>query len=163
MSEPQPSIRVDLAAQQLELRVDGRVVGRYPVSSALRGAGEREGSECTPRGRHLVCEKIGDGAAPGTVFVAREPTGELCTPSAFRAEPDRDWILTRILWLDGCEPGRNRGGEVDTRSRYVYIHGCPDALPLGRPGSHGCIRMSNADVIELFDRVDVGTPVEIVE
>lgn len=156
-------IRIDLAAQRLDLCHDRAVVRSYPVSTARRGAGEREGSECTPRGLHRVEEKIGAGAAPGSVFVGRQPTGEVCTPAAFAAAPERDWILTRILWLGGCEPGRNQGGSVDTRARFVYIHGCPDELPLGVPGSHGCIRMRNSDVIDLFDRVEVGTEVEIRE
>ena len=157
------TLRIDLGGQRLDLIEAGRVVRSYAVSTALGGAGEREGSECTPRGRHRIEEKIGDGAPRCAVFVGRVPTGEVCTPERFDAEPGRDWILTRILWLGGCEPGRNQGGDVDTRSRFVYIHGCPDALPLGVPGSHGCIRMANDEVIELFDQVEVGTPVEIVE
>ena len=157
------TIRIDLAAQRLDLCEGDRVLASYPVSTARNGPGEREGSECTPRGRHVVAEKIGAGAPYGAVFEGRAPTGEVCTPERFAARPDRDWILTRVLWLGGCEPGRNQGGEVDTLRRYVYIHGCPDALPVGTPGSHGCVRMRNRDVIDLFDRVVVGTPVEIAE
>ena len=108
-----------------------------------------------------ICEKIGDGCAPGTVFVGREPTGETFAPELAQTEPERDWILTRILWLGGLERGRNLGGSVDTQARFIYIHGCPDSTPLGVPGSHGCIRMSNRDVMDLFDRVEVGTPVQI--
>jgi lipoprotein-anchoring transpeptidase ErfK/SrfK len=156
-------LRVDLAAQTLELIEAGRVVRRFGVSTAANGAGEREGSEQTPRGRHAVAEKIGEGAPSGTVFVGREPTGEVCTPERFRADPGRDWITTRILWLDGQEDGRNRGGDRDSRARYVYIHGTPDEASLGRPASHGCIRMRDADVAWLFDRVEVGTLVEITE
>ena len=157
------SIRIDLAEQRLDLVEDGVARFSAPVSTARNGPGEQFGSECTPRGRHRVIARIGDGAATGTVFVGREPTGEICTPAHYDAEPDRDWILTRILWLGGTEPGRNQGGDVDTEARTIYIHGCPDALPMGVPGSHGCIRMRNEAVIELFDRVAVGTPVEIVD
>lgn len=157
------TIRIDLGAQRLDLCEGGRVLRSYPVSTAGNGPGERLGSECTPRGVHVVAEKIGADAVPGTVFVGRVPTGEVCTPELFATSPERDWILTRILWLGGCEPGRNQGGDVDTFRRYVYIHGCPDALPLGQPASHGCVRMHDPDVIDLFDRVEVGTRVEIVE
>jgi len=156
-------IRVDLASQSLEWIEEGRVVRRFPVSTAARGAGEREGSEQTPRGHHAIAEKIGAGAPPGAVFVGREATGEVCTPERFRAEPERDWITTRILWLDGREPGRNRDGDRDSRRRFIYIHGSPDEASLGRPASHGCIRMRDADVAWLFERVSVGTPVEIEE
>jgi hypothetical protein len=157
------SLRIDLGAQRLDLYEDGTVVRSYAVSTARNGPGEQDGSECTPRGAHTIATKIGDAAPRGAVFVGREPTGEICDAAAFSAEPERDWILTRILWLSGCEPGRNQGGTVDTRSRYIYIHGCPDALPLGAPGSHGCIRMGNDDVIELYERVEVGDRVEICE
>ncbi len=158
-----PWVEVDLARQRLRLHAAGGVLLDCPVSTARNGPGERMHSECTPRGEHVVAEKIGAGCAPGTVFVGRRPTGERCTPALRAAAPGRDWILTRILWLAGCEPGRNRGGEVDTRARYVYIHGAPDEVPLGVPGSRGCVRMRNADVIDLFDRVEVGTRVYIHE
>jgi lipoprotein-anchoring transpeptidase ErfK/SrfK len=160
---PERRLRVHLASQTLELIEDGEVVRRFPVSTASKGAGERAGSEQTPRGRHVVREKIGAGAQAGAVFVGRRPTGEVCTPERFAAEPDRDWITTRILWLDGDEPGRNRGGDRDSGARFVYIHGTPDEERIGRPASHGCIRMRDADVALLFDRIEVGTPVEIVE
>ena len=156
-------VRVLLESQVLELLEEGRVVARFPVSTAFRGAGETEGSERTPRGLHEIAEKIGGEAPTRAVFVARRPTGEVCTEALFQAEPERDWILTRILWLRGLEPGRNAGPGCDTYARYVYIHGTPEERRLGTPGSHGCIRMGNADVIALFDRVDVGTRVEIVE
>jgi lipoprotein-anchoring transpeptidase ErfK/SrfK len=154
---------VDLDAQTLELIEDGRVVRSFRVSTSAKGPGEVEGSEQTPRGRHAVREKIGAGAMPGAVFVSREPTGEVCTPERFRSEPERDWITTRILWLGGLEPGLNRGGDRDSHSRYVYIHGTPDVSKLGSPASHGCIRMRDTDVAWLFDRVEVGTIVEIEE
>ena len=154
-------VRIDLDRQRLELHVEGEVPGTWPVSTAANGPGEREGSECTPRGNHVVRARIGAGAASGTVFVGRRPTGEVYTPALGAAHPGRDWILTRILWLSGTEPGRNRLGDVDTMRRYIYIHGCPDEVDIATPGSHGCIRMRNADVIELFDRVEAGTRVVI--
>jgi lipoprotein-anchoring transpeptidase ErfK/SrfK len=156
-------IRVDLRAQRLELLEGARLLASYPVSTAARGAGEQEGSEQTPRGLHEIRAKIGAGAASGTVFVGRRPTGELCTRELLRAQPERDWILTRILWLRGLERGRNRLGGVDSMRRCIYIHGTPHEAALGTPASHGCIRMRNADVIELFERVEPGTRVEIVE
>ena len=155
-------VRIDLDRQRLELHVDGRVRRTWPVSTAANGPGEQEGSECTPRGRHVIRAMIGAGAAPGTVFVGRRPTGERYTPALGAAHPDRDWILTRILWLSGTEPGRNRLGRVDTMRRYIYIHGCPDDVDMTVPGSHGCIRMRNDDVIDLFDQVEVGTKVVVV-
>ncbi len=154
-------VHVDLTRQRLELRVRGETCGTWPVSTAVNGPGERQGSECTPRGRHVIRARIGAGAPSGAVFVARRPTGERYTPALGAAHPGRDWILTRILWLSGTEPGRNRLGDVDTMRRYIYIHGCPDDADVTTPGSHGCIRMRNADVIDLFDRVEAGTPVVI--
>lgn len=154
-------IRIQLATQRLDLLDGERTLHSYPVSTAKNGGGERIGTSCTPRGAHEVCAKIGADQALGTVFEGREPTGECCTPARYAALPDRDWILTRILWLAGCEAGRNRGGDVDTRDRYIYIHGTPDATRLGVPGSHGCVRMRNRDVSELFDLITVGTLVEI--
>ena len=152
-------VHIDLDRQRLELRVQGGVRRAWPVSTAANGPGENEGSECTPRGRHVIRAKIGTGAAPGTVFVGRRPTGELYTPALGAAHPERDWILTRILWLSGTQPGRNRLGRVDTMRRYIYIHGCPDETDMTVPGSHGCIRMRNDDIIDLFDRVETGTEV----
>lgn len=157
------SIRVGLASQSLELIEDGHPARRYPVSTSRNGAGEANGSFRTPRGRHVVRAKIGAGAPENTVFRGRRPTGEVYTPGLGAARPGSDWILTRILWLSGTEVGRNRLGDVDTMRRYIYIHGTPDETELGRPGSIGCIRMSNPDVVELFDLVAPGTPVEIVE
>jgi lipoprotein-anchoring transpeptidase ErfK/SrfK len=135
----------------------------YPISTALRGPGEQRDSLCTPRGWHVVRAKIGAGSAPGTVFTGRRPTGELYTPALRRQHPDRDWILTRILWLSGTEPGRNRLGRCDTMQRYIYIHGAPDEDTMGVPGSHGCVKMRNADVIDLFERVAPGTRVFLHE
>lgn len=155
-------INIRIATQQLELFDDaGRLLRRYPISSAKNGVGEVNGSYCTPRGRHIIRAKIGAGAAQNTVFVGRRPTGEIYTPELGAQFPGRDWILTRILWLSGCEPGFNRLGDRDTMRRYIYIHGTPDSVSLGVPGSLGCIRMRNADLIELFDLVPAATQVEI--
>lgn len=139
---------------------DGRV-RRYPVSTALNGPGCVAGSGCTPFGLHRVRLKIGAGEPAGAVFVGRRVTGEILHPDTFSREPDRDWMLSRILWLQGMEPGFNRGGEVDTLRRYVYIHGTAAEAAIGTACSCGCIRMTNADVIELFDLVPVGCPVRI--
>jgi lipoprotein-anchoring transpeptidase ErfK/SrfK len=154
-------LQIDLDAQRLRLWREGVVCAEYPVSTARKGAGERMGSEQTPRGWHRVRAKIGAGCAPGSVFVGRRPTGEIYTPELGCAHPERDWILTRILWLCGSEPGKNRFGDVDSMRRYIYIHGCPDSEPLGQPGSHGCVRMSNADILALYDQVRIGLPVLI--
>lgn len=152
-------LRVLLDRQEAEL-LDGRsVVRRYPVSTATNGAGEEDGSFCTPRGWHVIRARIGDGVPVGGVFRGRRWTGEICTPSLYASQPDRDWILTRILWLCGQEPGRNRFGNVDTMRRYIYFHGTPDAVTLGVPGSRGCIRMRNSEMVELFDAVSAGFPV----
>ena len=149
-------IEIDVAKQTL--RVEGRV---YLVSTSKNGLGERNGSFCTPRGRHIVRAKIGAGQPLGSVFARRRPTGEIWTPALHALHPGRDWMLTRILWLSGCEPGKNRLGEVDTMRRYIYIHGSPDPAQMGIPGSIGCVRMRNADVVELFDLVPPYTPVDI--
>lgn len=157
-------LRISLARQELDLYDDaGRRLRAYPVSTSKMGPGEQRGSNCTPRGRHIVRARIGAGLPENTVFVRRRPTGEIFSRELADRNPGRDWILTRILWLSGCEPGRNRLGDVDTMRRFVYIHGTPDGTELGRPGSIGCIRMRNRDIIELFDRVPAGTLVEIIE
>jgi len=157
------SIRISIPEQVLELSESGKLIRRYRISTAKNGAGEKYGSFCTPRGRHIIRAKIGAGAPENTVFVKRRPTGEIFSPELDANSPGRDWMLTRILWLSGCEPGFNRLGDVDTMRRYIYIHGSPDSRTMGQPGSIGCIRMHNRDVIELFDLVDAGTPVEISE
>jgi lipoprotein-anchoring transpeptidase ErfK/SrfK len=155
-------ININIESQYLDLYDDhGNLVKHYVVSTAANGAGEQNGSNCTPRGRHIIRAKVGAGAMANTVFVRRRPTGEIWTPELAAANPGRDWILTRILWLSGCEPGFNRLGCVDTMRRYIYIHGTPDNVPLGTPGSIGCIRMRNSDIIELFDLVPPYTPVNI--
>ena len=157
------SIRISIADQTLELREDGKTVRRYLVSTAKNGAGEKYGSFCTPRGRHITRAKIGADVPVNTVFVKRRPTGEIYNAELGGRFPGRDWMLTRLLWLSGCEPGFNRLGDVDTMRRYIYIHGSPDSAVMGQPGSIGCIRMRNPDLLELFDLVEPGTPVEITE
>ena len=155
---------ISIANQTLTLFDDAdQVLARYPVSTASRGAGELRGSNCTPCGKHLIRARIGAGQPINAVFVARRPSGEVYSPELAAAFPERDWILSRILWLSGCEPGRNRLGSVDTMRRYIYIHGCPDTATVGVPESHGCIRMRNEDIVELFDRVPIYTSVEITE
>ena len=156
-------IHIKLSEQRLRLWENGAVVREYPVSTAANGPGEQAGSEKTPRGWHRIRAKIGAGCESGTVFVARRPTGERYSPALAAANPQRDWILTRILWLCGEQPGKNRLGNVDTMQRFIYIHGCPDSKPMGKPGSHGCVRMRDQDVIELFDRVAPGLAVLIEE
>jgi lipoprotein-anchoring transpeptidase ErfK/SrfK len=156
-------INVHIAAQQLELLDDaGKLLRCYTVSTAANGTGEVSGSYCTPRGKHIIRAKIGAGQPENTVFVRRRQTGEIYTPELGAQFPERDWILTRILWLSGCETGFNRLGKNDTMRRYIYIHGTPGSARLGAPDSHGCIRMRNADLIELFDLVPAGTAVEII-
>jgi lipoprotein-anchoring transpeptidase ErfK/SrfK len=157
-------IVVSIARQRLSLfDAAGKPLRVYSVSTAARGWGERNGSFQTPRGKHLIRAKIGAGQPSGSVFVARRPSGEIHSPELAAEYPGRDWMLTRILWLSGCEPGFNRLGDVDTMRRFIYIHGSPGTAAMGQPGSRGCIRMRNRDVIELFDLVPVYTPVEIVE
>lgn len=157
-------IRISITQQALTLFDDtGQALRSFPVSTASNGVGEASGSYCTPRGKHLVRAKIGEGLPENSVFVARRQSGEIYSPELGAAFPKRDWILTRILWLSGCEPGRNRLGSVDTMRRYIYIHGSPDSAAMGVPGSHGCIRMRSADIVELFEKVPAYTSVEIVE
>lgn len=157
-------IEISISAQTLTLFDDGgKRLASYSVSTAKNGVGCEKNSGCTPLGAHIIRAKIGAGAAENTVFVGRRPTGEIWTPELAALHPERDWILTRILWLSGKEPGKNRLGNVDSMQRYIYIHGAPDTEPMGQPCSHGCVRMRNADVVELFDLVGVGTSVVIVE
>lgn len=156
-------ILVDLPRQQLSLfSSEGALLCEYSISTAKLGAGEKRGSMQTPRGRHIVRAKIGAGLAYAAALSGRRPTGEICTLEHLAQHPERDWILSRILWLSGSQPGFNRLGDCDTMARYIYIHGTPDEEPMGVPLSHGCIRMRNADVIDLFERVPVGTEVLVV-
>lgn len=155
-------IEIDIARQQLRSFKGAQELRCYSVSTARNGVGEMVDSECTPRGSHEIAEKIGADCVTNTVFVARRASGEIYSPELAAQYPGRDWILTRILWLAGRDHGYNSGGERDTQARYIYIHGTPDSTPLGLPGSRGCIRMGNADIVELFDAVAVGTRVDIV-
>lgn len=156
-------VHISLSTQRLRLCRGKELLMDVPVSTAANGAGETMHSGCTPRGWHRVRAKVGAGAPENAVFVGRRPTGEIFTPALREQHPGRDWILTRILWLSGLERGRNRLGQVDTMRRYIYIHGTPDDVVLGAPGSHGCVRMANADVVRLFARVAPGTRVLIEE
>ena len=157
-------IEIDVGKQELVLRDEkGKTLKTYSVSTAKKGVGEINGSLCTPRGKHIVRAKIGAGQPLNSVFVRRRPTGEIWTPDLGAKHPGRDWMLTRILWLSGCERGKNRLGDVDTMRRYIYLHGSPDSAEMGKPGSIGCVRMRNRDIVELFDLVPPYTPVEIKE
>lgn len=155
-------LEIDIPTQTLTVFAAAKKLKSYRISSAKNGVGELFGSEKTPRGAHYIRAKIGSGAPANTVFVARRATGELYSLGLREQFPKRDWILTRIFWLCGREVGVNRLGKVDTMRRYVYIHGSPDDVEMGVPGSHGCIRMRNSDIIELFDQIPVGTPVHIL-
>nr|WP_239987080.1 L,D-transpeptidase [Agitococcus lubricus] len=156
-------MEVDITRQQLVLWQDELQLRCYPISSGKKGVGEQKGSEQTPRGHHIIRAKIGANHAINTVFKARRPTGEIYSSELAEKYPNRDWILTRILWLSGCERGKNRLGQCDTMQRYIYIHGTPDTEPMGVPASHGCIRMRNTDLIELFALVPIYTSVHIYE
>lgn len=156
-------IYISIADQRLMVMKSDKVKASFSISTALNGAGELHGSEKTPRGWHQIQAKIGHNLPLNSVFVGRRPTGEIYTQELVKAQPNRDWILTRILWLKGLEVGKNRLGEVDSMHRYIYIHGTPDTEPMGEPKSHGCIRMRNQDVIELFNMVEFKTPVLIQE
>lgn len=156
-------IQITVNDQTLRLMDGNKVLREYPISTAKNGLGELSGSECTPRGQHIVRAKIGAAAINGSVFVGRRLTGEVFTQALLDEWPERDWILSRILWLSGEEKGRNRLGKVDTMRRYIYIHGAPDDAVNGEPLSHGCIRMKNTDVIDLFDQVSVGVEVFIAK
>ena len=156
-------INIYVATQILELLDDaGHLLRRFPVSTGANGVGEESGSYCTPRGKHIIRARIGAVQPVNTVFVQRRPTGEIYTPQLGAQHQGRDWILTRILWLSGCEVGYNRLGSCDTMRRYIYIHGTPDSTPLGQPGSKGCVRMRNADLMGLFDLVPLGTEVNLI-
>ena len=150
---PLDLLHISIADQRLYGFADGQLVVRLPVSTALNGPGELSGSNCTPRGRHQVRAKIGYGLPLGAVLRGRRWTGEVWSEALDVQFPGRDWILTRILWLSGCEPGFNRLGEVDTFRRYIYLHGTPDTQPMGVPLSHGCVRLRNADLLDLYPHV----------
>ncbi len=161
MTSPDFYLQVSIPEQRLDLIQNSEVVKSYPVSTAKNGPGERTGSGCTPRGWHSIRAKIGKDAPCDAVFVGRRWTGDIYDADLQAKHPERDWILTRILWLGGLEPGFNRHGEVDTTWRYIYIHGSPDHGVSGQPQSHGCVRMKSRDLLDLFDRVAAGTRVLI--
>ena len=157
-------IEIFISSQTLVLfNQRDKILAEYSVSTAANGTGCEKNSGCTPIGEHIIRAKIGANEPLNTVFVGRRPTGEICTPELMAQYPNRDWILTRILWLSGTEVGKNRLGNVDTMQRYIYIHGTPDSTDMSKIGSHGCVRMRNSDMIELFDLVEAGTPVVILE
>lgn len=156
-------IEISISKQKLFLFTGEGSRREYDISTAKNGPGELMDSECTPRGKHVIREKIGANCAANTVFVGRQPTGEFYHPELREQFPDRDWILTRILWLAGCEQGKNQGGQVDSYNRYIYIHGSPDDVAMGTSGSRGCVRMRNQDIIELFELVEPETSVTIIE
>lgn len=155
------NIIVETNQQKLFLYNNQQLICSYDISTAKNGLGEQEGSYKTPRGLHKICQKIGENAPENTVFIGRKANGKIYSETLAKANPERRWILTRILRLDGLEEGKNRGGNVDTLKRYIYIHGVPDSIPMGTPSSIGCIQMHNNDIIELFDRVEVGVEVLI--
>jgi lipoprotein-anchoring transpeptidase ErfK/SrfK len=152
-------LEVDIIRQQLIAWQDRSPLADWPVSTALAGAGQREGSGQTPLGWHYVRAAIGNGQPVGTVYRGRRPTGEHFTPELAAAHPERDWILTRILWLCGLERGVNRGGTVDSQRRYIYLHGTPPGEPMGVPRSHGCIRLRDEALLEVVSLAPPGTPV----
>jgi lipoprotein-anchoring transpeptidase ErfK/SrfK len=155
-------IVISIPSQELDLWDENHnIIRKYQISSAGNGVGQEYGSFCTPLGKHIIRAKIGTSQPINTVIIRRRPTGEIYTPELGARYPGRDWILTRILWLSGCEPGFNRMGKVDTMRRYIYIHGSPDSTEMGKPGSIGCIRMYNRDLLQLFDLVTTGTEVDI--
>lgn len=158
---PSATLFISIAQQSLRLVLPSGAERTFAVSTAANGAGCRRGSYCTPLGRHRVRLKIGEGCPVGAVFRARRPTGEIYGPELAQQHPGRDWVLTRILWLDGMEPGVNRGGDVDSLRRFIYIHGTADEHAIGRPASHGCVRMRAGDLLEVFDAVEVGAEVVI--
>lgn len=156
-------LHISLSDQCLYGFSAGQLKLRLPVSTALKGAGEQQGSFCTPRGLHRVEQKIGDGMPRGAVFKGRQWTGEIWSQPLHAQFPQRDWILTRILWLSGCEPEVNQGGDCDTFQRYIYLHGTPDSEPVGEARSHGCVRLRNADILQLYPRVPLHCAVQIGE
>jgi len=152
---------VAIGAQRLYVMQGGRLLKAYPVSTSAFGPGAQEGSNQTPLGLHKVKEKFGDDEPQGMVFKARKPTGRMANIIAEPRDVPEDDVTTRIMWLDGMEPGVNQGGKVDSYTRYIYIHGTPEEGLIGRPASHGCVRMLNADVVDVFARLPEGALVYI--
>jgi lipoprotein-anchoring transpeptidase ErfK/SrfK len=154
-----PWLEVDTAAQRLVVWRGRELDWQCAVSTAANGTGEEEGSGATPLGWHSVRAAIGAGNPVGSVYRGRRPTGEVYSEALAAEHPGRDWILTRILWLSGLEPGRNRGGKVDSQRRYISLHGTPPSEPMGVARSHGCIRLRDEDLLALFEIAVPGTPV----
>ncbi|GAB3339534.1 cell wall-recycling L,D-carboxypeptidase ElsL [Chromohalobacter beijerinckii] len=152
-------LEIDLGAQSLTIREGSACRETFAISSGAHGIGQHEGSGQTPVGWHYVRAIIGSGLPPGSVFRGRRPTGEVFSPELARTHPERDWILTRILWLCGLERGVNRGGDVDSQRRYIYLHGTPADQPMGTPASHGCIRLRDEALLAVFEATPAGTPV----
>lgn len=155
------TIEVRIADQAMLVLENSKLIQEYSISTGKNGAGEMRDSYQTPRGWHIIRAKIGAQCPVDTVFVGRRPTGEIYNAELRAKFPERDWMLTRLMWLSGLEIGKNRLGKVDTMRRYIYIHGTPDDVAMGKAGSKGCIRMRNQNIIELFERVPVGTRVLI--
>ncbi|QFU01470.1 L,D-transpeptidase catalytic domain [Halomonas sp. THAF5a] len=152
-------LEIDTATQRLSVWDGLEVKWSCDVSTGANGTGEEEGSGATPLGWHTIRAAIGAGEPAGAIFRGRRPTGEVYTEALAAEHPGRDWILTRILWLGGLEPGRNRGGNVDSQRRYIYLHGTPPSEPMGVARSHGCIRVRDDDLLALFEIAVPGTPV----
>jgi len=160
---PSRYLVISITHQTMRLIETGTEIRKYTVSTAKKGLGEQRGSECTPRGWHVIRAKIGASQPLNSVFIARRSTGEIYSAELGLRYPNRDWILTRILWLGGLQPGFNRYGQVDTTWRYIYIHGSPDHLMRGQPESHGCIRMHNEDILTLFEEIKLPEYVLIMD
>ncbi|WP_280539613.1 L,D-transpeptidase [Chromohalobacter sp. 11-W] len=152
-------LEIDLGAQSLTIREGDVCRETFSISSGENGIGQHEGSGQTPVGWHYVRAAIGNGLPAGSVFRGRRPSGEVFSPELARVHPERDWILTRILWLCGLERGVNRGGDVDSQRRYIYLHGTPADQPMGTPASHGCIRLRDETLLAVFEAAPAGTPV----
>ena len=158
------SIKINVTQQQLDLYGDdGKLLQQYPVSTSKYGTGNENGSEKTPLGLHRIKDKIGGAMPVNEVFIGRIPHGNLDECKERGVELPDDVIMSRILWLDGMEPGRNHGSYVDTYQRYIYIHGTNDEANIGKPSSIGCIRMRNEDVVDLYRLVEIGSEVLIEE
>lgn len=157
------TLLVDIRSQRLLLVEKGKIAREYPVSTSRYGIGSQQGSNKTPTGAHRIARKIGSGAAPLTIFKGRKNTGRIAAVESRPRSTGDDFVTTRILWLKGLEPGQNLGDGVDSYNRYIYIHGTHEEGLIGQPASHGCIRMRNDDVIDLYDRVSRGAVVYISE
>ena len=153
------SLLISIKAQQLDYLHNHKTIASFPVSTSKHGTGNQNNSFKTPLGLHKIKLKIGKNCPVNTVFKSRRPTGYIYRPEYKQVK--KDWILTRILWLQGLEPNINSGKGIDSLRRFIYIHGTPDSEPMGTAKSHGCIRMCNIDIIKLFDLVSVDTLVEI--